>query len=465
MPRLMRCIYCGCLQDEPAGIKACARCGGELDFTTSQPATSPNYLQVQMELDQITAPADRRVERHLVLTLRTPAQVPAAEAAPTQTGRPALMFVSVLDVSGSMRGDKLDWTKKAVRQAVQNLQAGDLTALVTFNSRVETLLPPTPVDGNLRQRLDAILDDLNAGGMTALCGGLEAGIAAARQEARDTRLVLLLSDGQANIGEIDLEKVGLRALEAAQQKITVSALGVGHSYNEGLLSEIATQGGGRFYHLKNAQQIAPYMAGELGEASTLAARDVTLHLHLPPGASLNPLSAAYHVKEVAQVQLGDIPADTTLEVVIQLRLPAQTAGGRLKFEGRLTYTSPAGHALEAELNPVTLRVVENQQFSFRDGAVKPVVERVLGQMQASGVMQTAREVGRSRPEQKVKVDQVTQASVNEVKQYASLLGDMPAQALAEEYKQTLDQMQTDSEVAKVRVGEAHVVQRSAKKFS
>ena len=39
MARLMRCKYCGTLQDEPQGAKLCAQCGGELVFLADDPWT------------------------------------------------------------------------------------------------------------------------------------------------------------------------------------------------------------------------------------------------------------------------------------------------------------------------------------------------------------------------------------------------------------------------------------------
>ena len=61
MPRLMRCRYCGLLQDEPRGVKACVRCGGELAF--EQPPPARTYVKAQMELDQISAPAGQITDR------------------------------------------------------------------------------------------------------------------------------------------------------------------------------------------------------------------------------------------------------------------------------------------------------------------------------------------------------------------------------------------------------------------
>jgi Ca-activated chloride channel homolog len=463
MAKLMRCIYCGCLQDEPAGVKSCNRCGGELAFESGRLTPSANYVQAQLELDQITAPADTTVSRHLILTIRTPMKVPATEAAPTQTGRKPLSFVPVLDVSGSMGGDKLEWAKKAIRQAIQHLHDGDVAALVTFASEVVTVLPPTQVDASLKQRLESFLGDLQAGGQTALDGGLEAGIAGARQQVQDVNLVLLLSDGQANVGEIDLEKVGARALGAAREKITVSSMGIGADYNEALMSEVATQGGGRFYHLQHSHQIAPYVAGELGEASALIARDVRVHLQLPVGALVETYSAAYRVEGAGQIALGNIPADTTLEVALQIKLPAQAAGSQLVIDGHLTYQSPANHSLEAPLNPVTIRYIESEKFNFREGAVTAVVEQVLNQMYAADYLRTSRATGQAHPNQ-AQVNQIVNEGVANVEHYATLLGEEHAKNMAKKHRHELDQMQASPAMAKARVASGHRLQRSSKDF-
>ncbi len=461
MSMLMRCIYCGCLQDEPAGVKVCERCGGELAYVNTQPPATPNYLQVQMELDQVSAPADKPVDRHLILTIQTPAQVPVSEAAPTKTGRKSMGFVIVLDVSGSMHGEKLAWAKRAVQEAIQHLHDGDIAALISFATEVETILPPTVVDSSLKQRLNSFLSDLNSGGQTALCGGLEAGIAAARQNPQDVNLVLLLSDGQANVGEIDLEKVGAHALKAAKQKIMVSTLGIGADYNEALMTEIATQGGGRFYHLRHAHQIAPYMAGELGEASALLAREVVLHLQLPPGTQISTFSTAYRVQEFAQIHLTDIPADTRLEIALTLGLPPQAANTQLRINGSLKYFSPANHQLEAVLNPVTIRYVENESFGIREGVVKAVVYRVLEQMEATGVLQFSRAGGLGQSKLRKRVEQ---DSVADISQYASLLGEEEANKRAANQRGLYDQMQQSSLDAKSAVLNAIKRHRSNKDF-
>ena len=459
MSELMRCLYCGLLQDEPKGVKTCSRCGGELVF---EPDPSPKtYLRATMELDQICAPADRVVDRHLVVTINTPAEVPQDERAPTSTGREPMGFHAVLDTSGSMRGPKMESAKEAIRQAIRRLHDADVFSLVTFASDVSVAVPATTVDSHTRRKVSSILNETDAGGRTALCGGLEAGIQAARSRKQETDLVLVLSDGQANVGQTDLEEIGQLAHDARQDNVTTSTLGVGSDYNEALMVEIATQGGGRFYHVRNARQIAAYVAGELGEVSAIAAQRASLHLTLPANTSIQPFSSAYQVTSLSDVTIGDIPIDTELEIVLRLLLPAQSTGTRLPIEGTLKYRSPAGNELTTPLNVVTLRFIPTPGFELRDGAVVPVVERVLGQMQARGVLHHARV---SATLGVADAGSAARHSVAELHSYAELLGKDRAEKVTQDQQQLLYAMAAAPSVAKASVNEAHRRHRGTKKF-
>ncbi len=460
MPALMRCLYCGLLQDEPPGVKVCAHCGGELVFEHEPPPNT--YVQAQMYLDQVSAPAGRIVSRHAIVTIQTPAQVPPEEAAPTTAGREPIGFVAVLDVSGSMAGEKIVSVKKAVEQAINRLHDGDTFSLVTFSNQARTVLKPTRVDERLRRKVKDLLRKFKAGGRTALDGGLADGIKAALRRKHETNLVLLLSDGQANVGETNLEMVGWRAFEARQKGVTVSTLGVGSDYNEALMVEIANQGGGRFYHVLHARQIAPYVAGELGEASALAAKAAALRMTLPPGTGIEPFSTAYTVEGTA-VNLGDIPTDTNLEVVLRLLLPPQEEGTRLAIGGDLVYRSPAGNELTTPLNTVTLHYVAADEFTIETGAVEPVVRQVLGQMRARQVLQTARTravAGASA------ADEEARREMEELRAYASRLGaDAAAEVATEQEQELMEVTQAqDTAATKAVVNRAFSVQRGTKTF-
>lgn len=434
MPGLMRCKYCGTLQDEPGGVKVCAQCGGELAFESKAISSSGSYVQAHLELDQVVAPAAQIVERHLIVSVETPEAIPPKERAPTSSGREPLNFVAVLDISGSMGGAKIQAAREAVRQAVQRLQDGDWFSLVTFSSDVRCPLVPKQVDAGFRRVIESALQEVQAGGQTALCGGLELGIEQASVKKQKTNLVLLLSDGQANVGETDVEAVGRRALAARKKGVTISTLGVGNDYNEALMAEIALDGGGRFYHVANAAQIAAYLGGELGEMASLAARGAVVSLQLPAGAGLIPFSTAYPVQGY-EISLGDIPLSTTLEVVVRVLLPPQAAGARLSIAGNLHYESPAGHRLTTEMNKVTLRY--QPSFTVDEGVVRPVIRRVLGQMQSAGVLATSKAATRSVQE----AQRQGKVELETMRRYASLLGeDKQAADMMREGEQVLGMM-------------------------
>jgi Ca-activated chloride channel family protein len=418
MPRLMRCKYCGTLQDEPRGAKICVQCGGELTFEVQPAQKGKSYIKAQLELDQIAAPADQIVERHLVITLEAPDAVPVEEQVDTPSGREPLHFVAVLDTSSSMQGSKIRAAKEAVRQAMHRLVDGDIFSLVTFDTYVRCLLEAKRVDAGFRRVVESGLQEIWAEGNTALCRGLELGVLKVLAHLEKTNLVLLLSDGQANVGETDVEAVGRRAMEARSKGVTVSALGVGYDYNEAMMAEIAIEGGGRFYHIANASQIAAYLTGELGEVASLAARNAAATLNLPAGTGVQTLSAAYPVQGHT-ISLGDIPTATTLEVIVRVLLTPQPVGYRLPIDGALSYQSPAGNALTTQMNRVTVRYEKVSLFAPAEGVVRPIIVRVLDHMRASSVLATSKAATDSLSAAR----RESEVSLAMMRKYATLLGE------------------------------------------
>jgi Ca-activated chloride channel family protein len=464
MPELMRCPFCGLLQDEPKGVKDCQRCGGELIFEQKPPIDKrAAYVQVQMELDQVAAPAGVNTERYLLLSIHTPAQVPPEEAAPAGKPRPPLNFASVLDVSGSMGGHKITSAKEAVRQAVRCLHPQDIFSLVTFADKVECPFEPVNVEAHVIAAVESALQEISAGGMTALCGGLEMGIKNALKSRQDSNLVLLLSDGQANVGETDLEKVGQMAARARKKGLLVSTLGVGLDYNEALMTEIATQGGGRFYHITDPNKIPAFVAGELGEVASLAARDSRLTLTIPAGATLLPLSAAYPVEQhgdQAVVTIGDIPCETDLEIPLRLVLLSQKDGARLSVDGTLQFHSPAGNQHSLPVNRVTVRFMDKEAFQYRQGLVQPVAEKVFVQLKAASVLGVAR----VRSQKPADAEKVTHTVLESLRQYADLLGEERAELEFRAAEQDFAVYAASPASSKRAVYDANRTQRSSKDF-
>jgi len=437
MKRLMRCQFCGLLQDEPEGVKVCERCGGELIFEDQSPTYGDgSYLDVQMELDQINAITGQTVDRYLMVCIRTPENVPDEHLAKTESGRPPLSCSVVLDVSGSMRGRKMENTKQALRLAARLFRDGDQVAMTVFSNDARQILQPTIYNKNTREIFESTVDEISTGGMTALYCGLDLGIEQAQKMRSDNNLTLLLSDGQANVGETDLEVVGNLAKEAADSGMIVSTLGVGANYNEALMTEIATQGRGRFYHVQSADEIVPYITGELGEAADLAARDVRIHIHLPEGAALIPLSAS--------------------EIPLRLTLFSGKENDRIAVEGEITYISPAGSNLSTKLNRVTVRFIKKAKFKVATGVVQSVAVRVAKQLHARQVLDYSRAFSRGDQE---KIQQVEEDR-SRLRVYVNHLDKNLQMNMIKEMDEDMFSVRNASPDAKSAVYQAYQTQRS-----
>lgn len=462
--KLMRCLYCGLLQDEPRGAKICSRCGGELEYEQKPiSGATASYVQAQMELDQVNAPAGQDIDRYVLVTLRTPTEVPASEKAPTKSGREPINFTAVLDVSGSMSGEKINHAREAVRQALARLQDGDIFSLVTFSSEEKCLQEPVVIDPHSRTQIAQSIEKITAGGNTALCAGLQLGLAKAHSFIQKSNLVLMLSDGQANVGETDLEKIGLHAALARKEGITTSTLGIGLDYNEALMANLASEGGGRFYHLQDPYQIGPFLTGELGEMVNYAARKAELLLDLPPGAALIPLSSAYPSAirdQRVNVTIGVIPCDVELEIPLRLILPTQNEGAKLSVEGELRFISPADHSYVVPLNRVTLRFVRQSGFHSTAGVVTPVAEKILEQMKATQMVHYST-LRATRPHQAMAE---AHKDLDLLSQYAERLGHRRAKTERASMESSIREMTFDPLAAKLGIFNANMRTRATKDF-
>ena len=106
------------------------------------------------------------------------------------TERMPLSLALVLDVSGSVAGDRLDHFRTALDRLLERLQSDDRVTLVTFSHEI-SVVRASPSD---RERLRALLSGAKGAGGTSLFDASYAGLALANR-ADERGLQVVFSDG------------------------------------------------------------------------------------------------------------------------------------------------------------------------------------------------------------------------------------------------------------------------------
>ncbi len=198
--------------------------------------------------------------------------------------RPPLNVALVLDLSGSMQAEqKLDYARKAAVELVARLGPQDLFSLVTFDSAAVLRFPAGPVQN--RARMQRLIRGLDAGSGTNIYDGLQLGYREVRKHSKrdGVNLVLLLSDGEVNEGVTDPAQFEKLTAQHADAEIQTSAVGLGMSFNEELMSRVARSGQGNYHFIKQSQDTVAVFRRELDDLTQVVARAVRVRIHLADG--------------------------------------------------------------------------------------------------------------------------------------------------------------------------------------
>ncbi|MFY0544966.1 vWA domain-containing protein [Brevibacillus sp. H7] len=195
-----------------------------------------------------------------------------------QVNRAPINLSLVLDRSGSMSGDPLQFSKKACQFVITQMSAQDTLSLVAFDNEVTTVFPPQAVIH--KDAMKQHVEQIQAGGSTNLSGGMLQGIQHVMQNKKDgvVQRVIVLSDGHANEGITDQAKLGAIAREFQSAGIGISTMGVGDGFDEELMETIADNGGGNFYYIQKPDDIPSIFNKELSGLLSVVAQNVQLKL-------------------------------------------------------------------------------------------------------------------------------------------------------------------------------------------
>ncbi len=221
--------------------------------------------------------------------------------------------VFVLDVSGSMAGEKITQAKSALENGLKTLRPNDRFALLTFSSEVQSFRESLASGELAKHKALEFVRDLNAKGGTNLDAALK-GALSFKGDALRPLNVVFLTDGLPTVGVTDIGTI-LANMRNQGSKARVFTFGIGYDVNTYLLDKIADESHAISDYIVPKENIAEKVSAFFDKISRPVLADLSL--------DINRITVA----DVYPKQMPDLFQGNQLMVM-----------GRYKNSGRTTVT-------------------------------------------------------------------------------------------------------------------------------
>ncbi len=298
-------------------------------------------------------------------------------AAGRQPGRP-MNIVLLLDNSGSMeRADRVAIIRQALRVLASKLEPQDRLSVVTFARTAHLRVDGVP--GSQAAQVAEEIGGLTPQGGTNLEEAMRLAYETAQRHylANGVNRVVLMTDGAANLGNVDPVALKEKVDANRKQGIALDCFGIGwEGYNDDLLETLSRNGDGRYRFINTPEEATTDFVGQLAGALNVAASDVKVQVEFNPKRVANYRQIGYAKHQLTKEQFRD-------NTVNAAQIAAAESGNAL-------YTvevNPAGEGPIAIVR-VRYRVPGTQDYHEHEWAV-PYQGNALGLEQASIAMRLA----------------------------------------------------------------------------
>lgn len=266
---------------------------------------------------------DQEKDAHLVLTLTAPTLDNA-------TPRPSICIIPCVDISGSMRGSKLEFAKRSLIKLIDHLRPTDYCGVVAFESSVYTVASPERLENGAKDKIKNAVSKLHTMGGTNFSGGLLRALELIKDmDLPESTLlrVIMFTDGQANEGCATKTPELVKLLNANRGRITVSAFGYGDDADQTLLTEFSTSGKGNYAYIKEPDAALSAFGTELGGLLSTYATDLMVEVEPLNGHMISEVvsdvDADEEVTGEVTLKIPDILAEEARHLVLAAKFSAQ----------------------------------------------------------------------------------------------------------------------------------------------
>ncbi|MBI2843994.1 MAG: VWA domain-containing protein [Armatimonadetes bacterium] len=401
-------------------------------------------LTLECVLGNRYAMATRSSREHVLVSLRATDALGGA--------RMPLNLCLIIDRSGSMEGEPLDYVKRACSYVVDLLEPSDVLSIVTFEEKVDVVMPARRVVN--KALIKEHINRLAPGNTTNLYDGIAAGasqIASVRSPGYVNR-ALLFTDGDPTEGVKDFQSIVGLVAEQKSRGITVTALGFGGEYNEELLAGIAKRAGGNYYYITRPELIPEVFRSELQTLMTVVARNLRLRVNLSRWVELRQVYGRLPTfsNRFSEVTLPDVERGSAESALLELHFGPRPAGIYRVARVEVAYDDSVTGKQESLAEDVVLEFTPDE--SVVSANVNERVQREIEVALASRNLE--------RTVMGMRTQQIAPAAaVHELEKTKALLLEQGKVVQAQDVQEAIDSIQRGAAVEKTLVGTIYNLDR------
>jgi Ca-activated chloride channel family protein len=231
-------VFQNFLLDKPQQLKAL-----ELGFRPSDPS-----IPLSAPLDTQHG-ADSK-QPQTILEIPSAPVIEGIQTLWQQTKKPVDLIV-VMDISGSMQGDKITSARASLMQFIQKLDDRDRLRIDLFSSNINTLTPLSELGGKRQKVLDSVSGIFEQGNTVLYDATLKAYQDLQKDgDPKHIRAMVVLTDGQDTASSAMLQDV-LNQIQSSESEggnsIKIFAIAFGSDADKSVLQQIADPTGGKQY--------------------------------------------------------------------------------------------------------------------------------------------------------------------------------------------------------------------------
>jgi Mg-chelatase subunit ChlD len=297
---------------------------------------STEMTENEEQRPEITISVTNTPERKKISTAEHPLFYASVELqyCNNSTKKTPLDVMCILDVSGSMGGEKIESLKKAVQFVISTLGDQDRLSIVEFNSRA------TPVHGLARMtesnkaEASRLVNRLHAGGGTNIFHGMDVGwqILSDRRQINGSTSIFLLTDGQDSSSESYCTRLASTMKEAG---CSLMVFGFGADHDSRLMSAIANAGEGDFTYVDTPDTVIDAFGGAIGSQQGASIRDVQVQVNRENEVKIKEVNSGIYKSEISSDKTRSTTTYRQLypgekrTMLLKLHIPAVQRGGIL----------------------------------------------------------------------------------------------------------------------------------------